>query len=735
MSYVDDLTGNVNLIDSLGEITSVKTSGDTVVINAIGSATYVKAQGKLGIGQTSAADGVKNVFVDGKSVVDENGNANINGFIKDEQYSERMKKLEDSDVDLKSRMTNLEKHGENIYKSLEDKADRSEIPDTSNFIKNTVDNLVNYYLKSEVYNKEEINELASTLQNVSITIVDNLPSEGKTNVIYFVKKTGKENDIYNEWIYINNAWEYIGNTQVDLTGYATEKWVKNQNYMPIPDFQEYMNYFYYNKTQIDEKLENLPEPTIPLEFDIDANIVEEEGNVRVYTNTGYIVSDKDIRLQAITSSGTTGDNKMVYTDDEVVIIYDGSKRIRRSKNGFKFDVIELPYACKSMFYNPVGKKIFGLANGYFLYSDDDGETWNSKSITPANTFDYITRGQAHVSGFTAINKNTKTVYSFDENLRQTGYIRSVISPDFVTQFSQHQHIWCNSSGTFKYGAGSNEGNFASLSGVTINMLKTINSRQMVGIKNSNKFYIIKNLSGVSDNEWVEYTLPDICTVNDVIFNPYDETYYIFTDINTYYKTKDFIKYDEPVDMVVRGLQGYFTLMGIQMTTSDHDKLLLAPTRTTLEEKGQEWDRLLNKDRWVGPGLQRVGAEQIGVGDSTYIGVNSSSVFLRSLDEYIMPESVLIANKVALAKLVDGLFDPYNMDDWFWNEGYPTEESAIAYKIIFSQDGSFYDPQSYNEEYFVEQYEYGYLYIDVNTGISKYEKLGNLAWLFNMILGG
>lgn len=556
-------------------------------------------------------------------------------------------------------------------------------PDTSEFIKNTVDNLVNYYLKSETYSKEEIDELANTLMNL---------------------------------------------------GYATEEWVKDQDYMPIPDFQEYMNYFYYNKTQIDEKLNNLPEPSIPLEFDIDANIVEEDGVVRVYTNTGYRVIDKDIRLQAITSSGTTGTNKMVYTDNEISIIYDGSNKIRRSENGFEFEIIELPHACKSMFYNPVGKKIFGLANGYFLYSDDDGKTWNSKPITPSNTFDYITRGQAHVEGLTAVNKTQKIVYSYDANFRQTGYIRSTISPDFVTQFSQHQHIWCNSSGTFKYGAGSSEGNFASLSGITINMLKTVNGRQMVGVKNSNKFYIIKNLSGVSGNEWVEYTLPDTCTVNDVVFNPYDETYYILTDINTYYKTKDFISYDSVEKNSLRGLQGCFTLMGIQVTTTEHDKLLLAPTRITLEEKAQEWDRALNKERWAGNGLQ-VDGETINVVGSTYIGVNSSSIFLRSLDEYIMPESVLIANKIAFAKLVDGLFDPYNMDDWFWNEGYPTDESQIAHKMIFSQDGSFYDPQSYNDEYFVEQYEYGYLYIDVNTGISKYEKLGNLAWLFNMINGG
>lgn len=105
MSYVDDLTGNVNLIDSLGEITSVKTSGDTVVINAIGSATYVKVQGKLGVGQTAADSGVKNVFVNGESVVDEEGNANIEIPEVDNNYNNATNKPKINGTELKGDLT------------------------------------------------------------------------------------------------------------------------------------------------------------------------------------------------------------------------------------------------------------------------------------------------------------------------------------------------------------------------------------------------------------------------------------------------------------------------------------------------------------------------------------------------------------------------------------------------------------------------------------------------------
>lgn len=36
---------------------------------------------------------------------------------------------------------------------------------------------------------------------------------------------GSGQNVYNEYMYINNQWELIGDTAVDLTGYATEAYV------------------------------------------------------------------------------------------------------------------------------------------------------------------------------------------------------------------------------------------------------------------------------------------------------------------------------------------------------------------------------------------------------------------------------------------------------------------------------------------------------------------------------
>ena len=99
----------------------------------------------------------------------------------------------------------------------------SEIPDVSNFITNTVDDLVNYYKKSETFTKQEVNNLISAISTMSLEVVQTLPTEDiSTTTIYLVPKvTSEQNDAYDEYIYVSNAWEHIGSTEVDLTNYVT----------------------------------------------------------------------------------------------------------------------------------------------------------------------------------------------------------------------------------------------------------------------------------------------------------------------------------------------------------------------------------------------------------------------------------------------------------------------------------------------------------------------------------
>ena len=52
-------------------------------------------------------------------------------------------------------------------------------------------------------------------------IVSALPSTGESNILYLVaKSTAGASDAYDEYLYINGAWECVGSTSMDLSGYV-----------------------------------------------------------------------------------------------------------------------------------------------------------------------------------------------------------------------------------------------------------------------------------------------------------------------------------------------------------------------------------------------------------------------------------------------------------------------------------------------------------------------------------
>lgn len=53
--------------------------------------------------------------------------------------------------------------------------------------------------------------------------VDSLPTTGDVNTIYMVlKSSGATGNIYDEYMYIDSAWELIGNSSADLSGYVKD---------------------------------------------------------------------------------------------------------------------------------------------------------------------------------------------------------------------------------------------------------------------------------------------------------------------------------------------------------------------------------------------------------------------------------------------------------------------------------------------------------------------------------
>ena len=117
-----------------------------------------------------------------------------------------------------------------ISAAVANKADKSEIPtkvstltNDSGFVNSTQVNnaLAAYtYPSQDLYTQSDIDTMLAQISSLKIEVVDALPSTGSADTIYLLKVRQQGNDIYQEYFWVNNAWELIGG--IDLTDYYTK---------------------------------------------------------------------------------------------------------------------------------------------------------------------------------------------------------------------------------------------------------------------------------------------------------------------------------------------------------------------------------------------------------------------------------------------------------------------------------------------------------------------------------
>lgn len=107
------------------------------------------------------------------------------------------------------------------------------MPDLSRFITKWVNDLVYYYKKSEVYNKQEVNNLVSGFHPFVPMRAEELP-EASADTMYKICLVPSQNpqtlNSYDEYITIDAgegaeprySWELIGNTSISVDGYVTQ---------------------------------------------------------------------------------------------------------------------------------------------------------------------------------------------------------------------------------------------------------------------------------------------------------------------------------------------------------------------------------------------------------------------------------------------------------------------------------------------------------------------------------
>lgn len=187
--------------------------------------------GTGGGGGTGDGDMKKSVYDDNNAVADAGGiidYLNSQDYVKDPSYVHTDNNYTTTE---KNKLAGIEAGAQvNVIEGIS--VNGTDITPDANkkiaitVITKAVNDLVNYYLKTETYSKDEVDALFAAVKNSRFELVDTLPTTDiKTNVIYLVpKSTAQTSNVKDEYINLDgttSGWEKIGDTEIDLSGYVT----------------------------------------------------------------------------------------------------------------------------------------------------------------------------------------------------------------------------------------------------------------------------------------------------------------------------------------------------------------------------------------------------------------------------------------------------------------------------------------------------------------------------------
>ena len=93
----------------------------------------------------------------------------------------------------------------------------SALTNDAGFITNTVSNLTNYYTTANTYSKAEVNNLISQIPKMDIEVVSSLPTTDiSTETIYLLSGGTESGNLYEEYLYVNDAWEKLGAQSITI---------------------------------------------------------------------------------------------------------------------------------------------------------------------------------------------------------------------------------------------------------------------------------------------------------------------------------------------------------------------------------------------------------------------------------------------------------------------------------------------------------------------------------------
>lgn len=96
------------------------------------------------------------------------------------------------------------------------------IPKRTSDLTNDSGFLTSHQSLADYVTKDNLNTALNGITGFNFIIVESLPATGKKGIIYLVAHSHADGDSYDEYIWVNDKFEKIGNTDVDLSGYLKE---------------------------------------------------------------------------------------------------------------------------------------------------------------------------------------------------------------------------------------------------------------------------------------------------------------------------------------------------------------------------------------------------------------------------------------------------------------------------------------------------------------------------------
>lgn len=176
------------------------------------------------------------------------------------------------------------------------------IPEAIQYIEeltNIINNLPNTIIEDSLNSDDPLKALSAKQGKILKTLIDSinsfsiivledseLPETGENYTIYLKKREDSENDSYDEYLFINNKWELIGNTEIDLSNYYTKSEISNNYYN-----KSEIDKNHYNKSEIDDKISNFGNVKSNSNFSTIDRIIVSADTEKTIKDSGILLSN------------------------------------------------------------------------------------------------------------------------------------------------------------------------------------------------------------------------------------------------------------------------------------------------------------------------------------------------------------------------------------------------------------------------------------------------------------